>query len=124
MDGGATQAPPPVIDGAMSIPLDGSSATLTANLLAAKGICRHFGGFQAALNKVAAGDIEAMVAVVRCGLNVRDEGAERDLEERVFASGVLRLTAPLTEFLLVCANGGRAIGTEAEAAGTPGKDGS
>lgn len=116
-----TVAPIAVHDGALDIPLDGGTVTLTANLFAAKGICRHFGGFQESLNRIAAGDIEAMIAVVRYGLGVKSEAEARKLEEPVFRTGILKLTSPLTEFLLVCANGGKAIGAEADTPETPGK---
>lgn len=119
MDGGMTEpdrlASPEtiaVVDGEMSIPLDNGTAVLIANLLAAKGICRHFGGIQQALNKIAQGDIEAMITVVRLAMNVRAGADAIALEDRVFRTGVLRLTAPLTEYLLVLANGGKQIGTE------------
>lgn len=101
-------------DGEIVIPMDGGTAVLTANLYAATRISRQFGGFQEALNRIGKGDLEAMTAVVRHGLGLKTDAEARGLDERVFASGVLRLTAPLTEYLLVLANGGRSVGGEAE----------
>jgi hypothetical protein len=98
-----------VHDGEMTIPLDQGTAVLTANLFAAKGLSRHFGGFQAALNRLAAGDLEAMFVVVRYGLGIKSDSQARGLEDRVYRAGVFRLTAPLTEFVLICANGGKKI---------------
>lgn len=110
-----------VHDGEMTIPLgDDDRVILTANLRAAKAISRHFGGFQQAMNKVAAGDLEAFIAVMRHGIGDVSEASARRLEERVFRAGVLRLTAPLTEFVLICANGGKPLSDLTESA--PGKD--
>jgi hypothetical protein len=113
MDGGMTDDIAEAIavhDGEMQVPLGDGTVILTANLRAAKGISRHFGGFQQALNKMAAGDLEAFIAVVRFGVgDLASEHSAHRLEERVFQAGVLRLTAPLTEFVLICANGGKPI---------------
>lgn len=109
---------PDLMDGVIEIPLDGGTASLTANLYAATRISRHFGGFQEALNRIGKGDLEAMTTVVRFGMGLRTDAEARGLDERVFAAGVLRLTSPLTEFLLVCANGGRPVGEGAETTGS------
>jgi hypothetical protein len=125
MDGGMIDQVT-VADGEMTVPFGDDSVTLTANLAAAKGISRHFGGFQTALNKMAGGDLEAFIAVVRFGMNIKSEAETRRIEELVFRAGVLRLTAPLTEFVLVCANGGKPIGVDPVTPGgteiAPGKD--
>lgn len=114
-----------VVDGQMDLKLGGETVTLTANLFAGRAICRHFGGVQAALNRVAAGDIEAFIAIVRAGLGIATEAEAKvqNIDERVFRGGILSLTSPLTEFLLSVANGGRPVGgAEPEAATTPGKE--
>lgn len=112
-----------VHDGEIVVPYGDGKATLTANLFAAKGISRHFGGFQTAMNKVTAGDLDAFAVVMRWGLGIRTETEAKAVEEQVFRAGVLRLTAPLTEFVLICANGGKPIAEYAETAGAPpGKD--
>lgn len=98
-----------VHDGEMAVPYGDGKVTLTANLFAAKGISRHFGGFQSAMNKVASGDLDAFTAVVRYGLGIRSDAEAKDIESQVFRAGILRLTAPLTEFVLICANGGKPI---------------
>ena len=98
-----------VHDGEMTIPFGDGTTTLTANLFAAKGISRHFGGFQQAMNKVASGDLEAFTAVVRYGMGIRSDTEGKFVEQQVFRAGILRLTAPLTEFVLICANGGKPI---------------
>jgi hypothetical protein len=100
--------------GEIDIPMDGGSAVLTANLYAATRISRHFGGFQEALNRIGKGDLDAMTVVVRYGMGLKTDAEAKGLDERVFAAGVLRLTSPLTEFLLVLANGGRSVSEEAE----------
>ena len=117
-----TQAPIAVHDGEMQVPFGDVTVTLTANLFAAKGISHHFGGFQQALNKMAAGDLEAFIVVVRFGMGIKGETQTRQIEELVFRAGVLRLTAPLTEFVLIAANGGKPIGVEAEAEPASKKD--
>jgi hypothetical protein len=121
MDGGMAGA---VVDGQMDLKLGGETVVLTANLFAGRAICRHFGGVQAALNRVAAGDIEAFIVIVRAGLGIKADADAKaqDIDERVFRGGILSLTSPLTEFLLSVANGGRPVGgAEPEAAGPPGK---
>jgi hypothetical protein len=117
MDGGMTLT---VSDGQMEVPFDGGTLTLTANLFAAKGISRHFGGFQAALNKMAAGDLDAFMAVMRYGAGISSDAEARTMEERVYRAGVLRLTAPLTEFVLICANGGKPLDSLAPSETEPG----
>jgi hypothetical protein len=112
--------PMTLADGEISVPFGEHTATLTANLFAAKGISRHFGGFQTAMNKVAAGDLDAFAVVVRYGMGIKSDAEARHIEEQVFRAGVLRLTAPLTEFVLICANGGKPIGDGAET--PPGKE--
>jgi hypothetical protein len=107
---------PAVSDGEMTVPFGDGTTTLTANLFAAKGISRHFGGFQSAMNKVASGDLEAFTAVVRYGMGIRSDTEGHFVEQQVFRAGILRLTAPLTEFVLICANGGKPID---DAGGTP-----
>jgi len=96
--------------GHIEIAIAEGQAELVPSLFAATRISRHFGGFQAALNKVAAGDLDAITAVIRYGLGFKTELEAAGLDEKVYAAGVLRLTAPATEFLLVLANGGRPIG--------------
>lgn len=104
-----------VSEGEYAVPFGDETAVLTANLFAAKGISRHFGGFQAALNKVATGDLEAFIAVIRYGLGIRNDAEAARIEDKVFRAGILNLTAPLTEFVLMLANGGKPIGETAQA---------
>jgi hypothetical protein len=115
---------PEVVDGEIDVPFADEKIRLTANLFAAKGISRHFGGFQQAMNKVGAGDLEAFIAVVRYGLGIRSDAEAKLIEERVFRAGVLRLTAPLTEYVLILANGGKPISDRPPSAAepAPGKD--
>lgn len=124
MDGGSVSA---LAAGEMEVPLYGGAVVLTSNLLACKLLSRHFGGVQPAMTRVAAGDIEAFILVVRAGLGIANdaEARARDVDERVFRTGILTLTSPLTDFLINTANGGKPIGAEdaePEAASPPGKE--
>lgn len=119
MDGGTVTT---LADGEMEVPLHGGTVVLTSNLLACKILCRQFGGIQAALQRVAAGDVEALILIVRAGLGITSDAQAKaqDIDERVFRTGILVLTSPLTEFLLNTANGGKTM-AESEAAAAPGK---
>lgn len=97
-----------ILDGHVEILFAGGKATLSPTLYAATRISKAFGGFQPALNRVTAGDFEAISTVIRFGLGVPD-GDANGFDEKVYQAGVLRLTAPATEYLLMLANGGRPL---------------
>lgn len=115
MDGDVTA------EGTMDVTLHDGSVTLIANLENAKAINRAFGGYQSALQKLSVGDIEAVFAIIRFGLGAKQSELAA-LEERVFRSGLLRLTGPCTDFVLMCANGGRSGREVIAAAGEPEAD--
>jgi hypothetical protein len=109
-------------EGNIDIPLAEGTATLSPTLYAATRVSKHFGGFQAALNRVSAGELDAITAVVRFGLGIKSDADAIGLDEKVWQAGVLRLTAPITEFVLILANGGRPIGDVGGAPDTEKKD--
>lgn len=95
--------------GDVEITLDGVKRTLKPTLSAALAISRMNEGVVGAITRVGRLDIDAMVSVVRAGLDLTDKGAE-GLDEKVYASGLGfedGLAGPLTTFLQNVANGGR-----------------
>lgn len=58
-------------------------------------------------------DITVMARVIRLGLGV-GAGALRDLEEKIYSTGLTTLVDPLQQFLIVVVNGGRLPGKEDE----------
>lgn len=108
--------------GHITISLAGGQAELVPSLFAATKISQHFSGFQNAMNRVAGGDLEAITAVTRYGLGIRTDAEAAGLDEKVYESGILRLTAPVTEFLLVLANGGRPLDDTRQEPDTQKKD--
>lgn len=109
-----------LLSGHVEIVLDGEKVTLAPTLFAATHICKHFGGFQAALSKVSAFDLESYAAVVRAGLGYKTDKEAFGLLDKVFASGVLNLFTPLSDYLMILANGGKPLAPAAET-DAPGK---
>lgn len=92
--------------GNVAFELDGEDAVLKPSLKAAQAISRHAGGVRAALQAVAGLDFDTIVHVVGLGLGA--EGRElKALPEKVYATGLAELVAPVTRYLVIIANGGR-----------------
>ena len=100
----------------VDIKLAGEPVTLNCTLEAAMGINKFFGGLYAAHNRILAGDMEALVTVIRHGAGMNAKEAEA-LPARVFLTGVINLTTPLTRFVTLLADGGRVIEKDDPAAG-------
>lgn len=94
------------MDGEVKITLDGRPETLRCSLRSGKIVSAMSGGFQGALGRLANMDFEAYAAIVAAGLNKRPA----EIEEAVYATGLPELTEPLSQFVLLLANGGRPIG--------------
>lgn len=94
--------------------LDGETVTLAPTLFAAISICKHFGGFPNALDKVSNLDIESYAAVVRAGLGYKTDKEALGLLDKVYASGVVNLRLAMQEYLLVLAHGGKPLAPAAE----------
>jgi hypothetical protein len=110
-----------ILSGHVEIVLDGEKVTLAPTLFAATTICKHFGGFQAAIGKISAFDLESYAAVVRAGLGYKTEKDAAGLLDQVFASGVLNLFSPLSEYLMILANGGKPLAPAGAETDAPGK---
>lgn len=110
-----------ILSGHVEIVLDGETVTLAPTLFAATHICKHFGGFQAAIGKISAFDLESYAAVIRGGLGYKTDKDAAGLLDKVFAAGVLNLFTPLSEYLMILANGGKPLSAPGAETDAPGK---
>lgn len=88
------------------VEIESLGLTLTPNLAAAQVISRKLGGIAGALAKVSVLDIDAMVELVAAGAKItgKDRAA---LDEMVFDAGLSDLVAPITQYIVNIANGGK-----------------
>ncbi len=87
---------------------------LKPTLRAASTISRNFSGFAAARQALVAEQMDAVVFILRLGLNLSDRDA-RDLPERVYKNGITaELLIPLIKYVAVLGNGGRPLPDEPE----------
>ncbi|GAA0030221.1 hypothetical protein [Bradyrhizobium ottawaense] len=89
----------------IDITLGGKTASLNANLAAAKAVNALGTGFQNAIFKIGALDLDTYAGVVAAGLGKKAS----EVEDAVFQSGLVNLTAPLVEFVTLLANGGKPL---------------
>ena len=89
----------------VEITLKGKSETLRCTLKAAKSVNALAGGFQGALSCLATMDQDAYFLIVAAGLGKRPV----DVEQSVYESGLTNLTEPLSNFVLMLANGGKPL---------------
>lgn len=97
----------------VDITLKGKPETLRCTLKAAKTVNALAGGFQGALARLANMDQDAYFLIVAAGLNKRPV----DVEQAVYESGLTTLTEPLSNFVLLLANGGRPLAAAEETSG-------
>lgn len=97
--------------GDVEITLDGEKRVLRPTLNAIRKVSRLADGVGGAVAKVQKVDFDAIVMIVAVGLDLTEEGA-KGLEEKVFATGAMNLSAPCVKYLTILANGGRPITTE------------
>lgn len=90
--------------GSMEVELDGKTYELVASPKAMKTINRAFGGFGPAFQAIQNMDVEALEVILRAGLK-RNEA--EDLEDKIFATGLVKVVKPSVEFLLMVQNGGK-----------------
>jgi hypothetical protein len=95
--------------GNVEITLVGEKVTLRPTLRAMQTISKGSGGIIGAINDVAKFDFETIVNVVAIGLNKTAPGDVKDIAERVYENGITDLIEPLTNFLVILANGGRPV---------------
>jgi len=87
----------------VEITLRGKSETIRCTLKAAKAVNALAGGFQGALARLANMDQEAYFQIVAAGLGKKPI----DVEQAVYETGLTNLTEPLSNFVLMLANGGK-----------------
>lgn len=93
---------------------DGEDMVLRPTLRAATTINRQFDGFQNARNALVRENFDAVVFILRMGLNLSDKDA-RNLPDRVYENGITaELLIPLIKYVAVLGNGGRALPDEPE----------
>lgn len=95
--------------GNVDIELDGDTVVLKPTLNAIQAISRQSEGIMGAVRKVGQFDFDMIVLVIGLGTNTTDRKDQRDLAERVFATGLADLVEPVTRYLSILANGGRPL---------------
>lgn len=96
--------------GEVSITLDGKAETLRSTLRAAR-IVSSLGGFTGALKLLQEFNLEGYVAIVAAGLNKRTI----DVEDAVYKTGLVELTGPLSDFVILLTQGGRPVAASGDA---------
>lgn len=89
--------------GEVEIVLDGETHVLRSTLRAAKEVSASAGGFIGAYQRLATFDFSTYVAIVAAGLGKKVS----DVEGKVYATGIAPLSAPLSRFVQLLANGGK-----------------
>lgn len=82
----------------------GESNVLRCTPRAAKEVNAYFGSFTNAMQRIEAMDFEAFVVVVAAGLKKK----RADVEELTYDAGIMKLMKPISNFVVMLANGGRA----------------
>lgn len=81
---------------------------LKPTLRAMQFISRRNGGGVAAMEACAKADFDTIAEIVKHGLSLTDNGA-KGLDERIFATGTMKLAIPCVNFVMVLMNGGRPV---------------
>lgn len=82
------------------------TVTLRPTLRAAQFICRLNGGAMGAIEGCSRADFDMVTSIVKHGLALTDHGA-KDLAERIWKTGILKVAVPCIEYVTILANGGR-----------------
>lgn len=98
--------------GDVTVTILGKEYTLKPTLLAAKTISKDFGGGFAAMTRLSQLDFDAFVKVLTVGLTLTDKGKQafadgKGLEEAIFETGVVSLSADCIRFVHIVMNGGK-----------------
>jgi hypothetical protein len=95
--------------GEVSVFLNKEELILKPTYQAASRISNQFNGFRDARQALVAENFDAVVFILRIGLNI--SGAEaRELPERVYKNGITaELLIPMIEYIGILANGGRPV---------------
>ena len=102
------------MNGDVKITLGGEELSLKCTLKAAMTVDDALGGYQEALRLVSAFKLAAFVVTVAAGLG----RTPHDVKEAVYREGMPNLINPVSEYLMLLANGGRKPEKVAEAAKT------
>lgn len=105
---------PEIGAGDIEIVLDGETVVLKPSLQACQTLCRAPGGLYRAsaydapsvADRLLAYDLDTMAMIIRAGLGL-GAGAVKELEEKIYNTGLLNLRLPLSNFVGIVANGGR-----------------
>lgn len=103
-----TDAPKMIRPGEVEIELVGwgRPLKLVPSLTAATNLNRRYQGLGNLIQRIAAYDFEAFVAIIAAGAGVTEKGM-RKLPDAVYDTGLINLVVPLTKFCTTLANGGR-----------------
>lgn len=102
------------MQGDVELTLDAKPVVLKSTLGAAIEIDERLGGFAEAFRQLAGFKLGAFTIIVAAGMGRRPN----EVKEAVYRSGMADLIAPLTEYLTLLSNGGRAPPAVEEAART------
>lgn len=95
----------------ITIELGGEQVELLATPKAALQICKHYKGVVGALSAVQQMNLDDYVIIIRHATNGLQKDSEKLLED-VYLAGVSNLLAPLTDYIVLLANGGKKAGGE------------
>ena len=93
-------------DGEISFQLDEDVITLKATPHALRVVLTKHGGMRRAIEKVFMMEADIMEDIIEAGLAPQKINRQI-LSENVFKAGIINLIAPLTEYLMLLANGGK-----------------
>lgn len=94
--------------GEVSIVLGGTEHTLKPSLSAFSTLGSRFESWSELLGKIAAGNIPAMIVVLRYGLGFNDAQSKK-LPDLVFSTGISNLTEPLSDYVYRLFNSGKGV---------------
>lgn len=109
--------------GEIDIVLNEDKLVLKPTIRAATTISRQFNGFSEARRLLVAENFDAVVSIIRLGLNLSDNDARgrglppnhQSIEDRVYLNGITaELLIPLIKYVAVLGNGGRPLPDEPE----------
>lgn len=100
--------------GEVPVTLDGDDLILKPTLRAMTTINRQYGGLAKARAELVSENFDAVVFILRHGLNLSDRDA-RDLPDRVYRNGVTgELLVALIRYVAILGNGGKPLPDEPE----------
>lgn len=94
--------------GEVAIVLDGTDYTLKPSLSAFSALGSRFESYGELLTKIAAGNVPAIVLVLRHGLGFNDAQTKR-LPDMVFRTGIAAVSEALTDYVFRLFNSGKGV---------------